>query len=195
MSPWRWAELKPEIPPKPQASAGWQLPATSSASQPGFGQVPNSSEYKWSIIHFIFFNNHCWVLPEQLLDGDPQADSAVRTRQGWSDHLFFKHCDIFFCQGKQRFSRFLILLHVKCLSRASSGCFRDDATQKQCSFPPHTGHTGRAELVAPRSSCAAAFWAQERGLRGRETCTQHGHLCSVHPPSPSSAYLITHVRY
>lgn len=94
MSPWRWVELKPEIPPKPQASAGWQLPATSSASQPGFGQVPSSSEHKWSIFGFIFFNNHCWVLPVQLLDGDPHADSAVGTHQGWIEPNFF-------CQGKQ----------------------------------------------------------------------------------------------
>lgn len=109
--------------------------------------------------------------------------------------VFFLHYDIFFCQGKQCISRFLILLHMKCLSRASSDYFRDDATQKQCSFPPHRGHMRKAETVAPRSNCAEAFRAQEWGLRGSETCTQHGHLCSIHPPSPASAYFITHECY
>ncbi|XP_066836676.1 adhesion G-protein coupled receptor D2 isoform X2 [Anser cygnoides] len=61
--------------------------------------------------------------------------------------------------GMQCISRFLILLHIKCLSRACLDYFREDATQKHYSFPPHSGHMSKAETVAPRNKCAAAFQA------------------------------------
>lgn len=60
MSPWRWVELKPEIPPKPQTSAQLQCRGAAGQPQPatplaGSGQATSPPGYGYSIFSFIFF--------------------------------------------------------------------------------------------------------------------------------------------